>query len=192
MKSLSTLPPNYRQIFSVNLQKDKKAALWVNLIALAIAGVMIVPMHLIQPIHTLFSTEEGMTAYFLRFAALLGGTVLYIVLHEAVHGIAMKLCGTKKVRFGFTGMYAYAGSDDYYQKRPYLFIALAPIVVFGVLLAVLQFFVPENWIWVVYFIQISNISGGAGDLYVTFKFSRMPADILVQDSGVGMTVYSAK
>ena len=43
-----------------------------------------------------------------------------------------------------------------------------------------------------YFIQITNISGGAGDLYVTFKFSRMPSDILVQDSGVGMTVYSAE
>jgi len=192
MKSLSALPPNYRQIFSVNLQKDKKAALLVNLIALAIAVIMIVPMHLLQPIHTLFSMEEGMTAYFLRFAVLLGGSLLYIVLHEAVHGIAMKLCGTKKVRFGFTGMYAYAGSEDYYSKRPYLFIALAPIVVFGVLLAVLQFFVPASWSWVVYFIQITNISGGAGDLYVTFKFSRMPSDILVQDSGVGMTVYSAE
>ena len=27
-------------------------------------------------------------------------------------------------------------------------------------------------------------------MYVTAKFSKMPKDILVQDSGVGMTVYS--
>ena len=27
----------------------------------------------------------------------------------------MKLCGTKKIKYGFTGLYAFAGSDDYYR-----------------------------------------------------------------------------
>ena len=31
--------------------------------------------------------------------------------------------------------------------------------------------------------------GAAGDLYVTAKLSKMSADILIQDSGVSMTVY---
>jgi len=37
---------------------------------------------------------------------------------------------------------------------------------------------------------IINISGAAGDLFVTIKFSRFPKDILVRDYGVGMTVFS--
>ena len=60
----------------------------------------------------------------------------------------------------------------------------------GVVLTVLLIIVPRNWFWTVYFIQMMNISGAAGDLFVTFKFMKMPKDILVMDTGVGMTVYS--
>jgi len=67
---------------------------------------------------------------------------------------------------------------------------LAPVVFWGIVLAVINVLVPLEWFWVVYFIQIINLSGAAGDLYVTVKFSRLPSDILVQDYGVGMTVYS--
>ena len=76
------------------------------------------------------------------------------------------------------------------DKKAYIFIALAPVVLWGVVLAVINCFVPTKWFWVVYLIQIANISGAAGDLFVTIKFSRFPKDILVKDYGVGMTVYS--
>ncbi len=102
----------------------------------------------------------------------------------------MKICGTKKVKYGFTGMYAFAGSEDFYNKKAYIFIALAPVVFWGIVLAVINPFVPIEWFWVVYMIQIFNLSGAAGDLFVTIKFLRLPKDILVQDYGVGMTVYS--
>ena len=117
--------------------------------------------------------------------------VLYMVLHELVHGAAMKICGTKKVRYGFTGAYAFAGSDDYYDKSAYIFIALAPVVLWGAVIAVVNPFVPESWFWVVYMIQIINLSGAAGDLFVTVRFSLLPKDILVKDYGVGMEVFSA-
>ena len=87
-------------------------------------------------------------------------------------------------------MYAFAGSDDYYDKTAYIFIALAPIVLWGVVLAVVNILVPAEWFWVIYIIQVLNLSGAAGDLYVSVKFSRLPRDILVQDYGIGMVVYS--
>ena len=98
--------------------------------------------------------------------------------------------GKKKIKYGFTGIYAYAGSDDCYDKSAYIFIALAPVVLWGVVLALINPFVNAEWFWVVYFIQMTNISGAAGDFFVTLKFSRMPKDILVKDSGIGMKVYS--
>lgn len=192
MKAYSALPENYKEIFSVNLQKDKKKSILVNSFALLIAAVMIVPVHFIIPITELFSVGEDMKMYFIRFAVLLILSVLYIVLHEAVHGVAMKICGTKKIKYGFTGIYAFAGSNDYYDKKSYIFIALAPVVLWGIVLAAVNFFVPREWFWVIYFVQISNISGAAGDFYVTAKFSRFPKDILVKDCGVGMTVFSAE
>ncbi|MCI2113311.1 MAG: DUF3267 domain-containing protein [Ruminococcus sp.] len=96
----------------------------------------------------------------------------------------------KKVKYGFTGLYAFAGCEEYFSKKPYIVIALAPIVVWGVVLAAVCCFVPESWFWVVYFIQIMNLSGAAGDLYVTCKFSKFPKDILIKDTGLEMKVYS--
>jgi hypothetical protein len=189
MRSVEKLPEGYGEIYSVDLQKNKKLSLLVNGIAVAIMILMVVPMRFLVPIRATFSPEK-LGGYFGKLALTLALLVLYIVLHEAVHGIAMKICGTKKVKYGFTGLYAFAGSSDYYGKGAYIFIALAPVVLWGAVLAVVNVLIPPEWFWVVYFIQINNISGAAGDFFVTVKFSRMPKDILVQDYGVGMTVYS--
>ena len=192
MRAYTELPSGYREVDSIDLQKDKKPALLVNGLALLIVLAMAIPMHFVVPVTDLFDMSQGYGSYFLRFGVLLGAIIVYMVLHELVHGITMKMCGTKKVKYGFTGLYAFAGSEDYYDRKSYITIALAPIVVLGAVLLVLNFLVPTQWFWVVYWIQISNISGAAGDLYVTCRFSRLPADILVQDYGVGMTVYSAE
>lgn len=190
MKSFQTLPEGYSEIYNVNLQKDKKIALLINFVGLVISLILAVPMDFVVPISTLFSMDNGFAAYCIRFGALIALYILYMVLHEAVHGIAMKICGTKKIKYGFTGLYAFAGSDDYYDKKSYIFIALAPVVLLGIVLAVINTFVPQDWFWVIYFIQIGNLSGAAGDLFVTIKFSRFPKDILVKDYGVGMHVFS--
>ena len=192
MKSFENLPEGYSEIYSIDLQKDKKTAIIVNLLAVVIAVLLMVPMHFIVPISSVFSMENGLKSYIFRFCTFLVLMVLYMVLHELVHGIAMKICGTKKVKYGFTGMYAFAGSKDYYDKKSYIFIALAPVILWGIVLAVINPLVPIEWFWIVYLLQIINLSGAAGDLFVTVKFSRLPKDILIQDYGVGMKVFSEK
>lgn len=189
MKAIGVLPEDYGEIYSLNLQKDKRTAIIVNLLALAIAAVMAVSMNFFVPVTSFFDMSGGIVRYFLRLAALIVLMVLYMVLHELVHGIAMKLCGTKRVKYGFTGLYAFAGSEDYYDKKSYIFIALAPIVLWGTVLAAVNFFVPTEWFWIVYMIQLINISGAAGALFAAVKFSRMPKNILIQDSGVSMRVF---
>ena len=190
MAAYTALPEGYREIYQVNMQKDKKIFWLVNGLAVLIAAVLVVPMAFWVPIQTLFDMSQGLGAYALRFGVLLVGSIVYIVLHELTHGIAMKLCGTKKIQYGFTGAFAYAGSKDYYNKKDYILIALAPIVVLGAVLLVIQLLVSVQWFWVIWWIQVSNLSGAAGDLFVSFKFSRMPKDILVQDYGLGMQVFS--
>lgn len=98
-------------------------------------------------------------------------------------------CKTK-VNYGFTGLYAYAGSEAFYDKISYIIIALAPVIVWGIVLLIINCFVSDVWFWSVYFIQICNISGAAGDFYVTYRFLQLPSDIFIQDTGVSMTIYS--
>lgn len=189
MKTQITLPEHYGELFHIDLQKDKKLALIINGIALVIMVVMAVAGHLLVPVSTLFDMSQGLGAYSLRFGGIIVGSVIYIILHEAVHGVFMYGYSKTKPKFGFTGMYAYAGSEVYFNKSNYLVIALAPVVIWGVVLAIATALVPDTWFWVIWFIQICNLSGAAGDLYVTWRFSKLPKDILVQDTGVAMTVF---
>ena len=198
MNTYQELPEGYKEILSIDLQKNKKLAAIVNGLGALIAIIMIVAIYLLYkfadlgiPGFNLYDMSEGMVIYFIRLGVLIVGMIVYMVLHELVHGITMKYFGSKKVKYGFTGMYAYAGSEDYFTKNPYIVIALAPVVVWGVVLLVLNCVVPDTWFWIVFIIQVINISGAAGDLYVTGSFSKLPKDILVQDVGVSMKVYSA-
>ena len=181
MKCLTKLPDGYQERLTVDLQKDKKMAVTVNGIALGLLAVLAFIGNLMVPITTLFHGWN--------IVIMVLGTVVYMVLHELVHGLCMKFFGSQTVRYGFTGLYAYAGSKEYYGKRAYLIIALAPVVVWGIVLLVVCAWVDIQWFWGIYYIQIANLSGAAGDLYVTYVCSRLPKDILIQDSGVAMVVY---
>lgn len=186
----AVLPKGYKEAFTINLQKDQKLAMLVNGLGAALMLVFGVLGYLVVPIGTMFDMEAGLLVYALRFVVLMVGMLAYIVLHEAVHGVCMKHFSGVRPSYGFTGMYAYAGSTAYFSRRYYIIIALAPIVVWGIVLQLLCAVVPAPWFWVVYFIQVTNLSGAAGDLYVTWRFSKLPADILINDTGVEMTVFT--
>ncbi len=111
MHCTQTLPENYRELLSIDLQKDKKTALLVNMAAVGAMVVLALIGLLLVPFRTLLDFSQGFGPYFLRLGALLAGMFAYIVLHELTHAAVMKAYGAKKLRFGFTGMYAYAGSD---------------------------------------------------------------------------------
>ena len=191
MNSYKELPQGYREILHIDLQKDKKLMLIVNVLGLVVMVVMFAIAVCFVPVTTFFDYGNTMQMM-LKLAVLCIGFVVYLVAHEAVHGIMMRHYCDAKVRFGFTGMYAFAASGAYYCRKHYIVIALAPIVVWGIVLGILNFMVPLSWFYVVYFIQVGNISGAAGDLYVTWRFRKLPGDILIQDDGVSMTVFSAE
>lgn len=189
MKSVSVLPEGYEEILHIDLQKDNKLALIVNGLALVIMVAMIAAAAFFVPLSTLFDYKQPLQML-LKAGVLVVGSILYIILHEAVHGIFMRRYCDVKVKFGFTGLYAFAGSEGYYCRKHYIVIALAPIVVWGVVLGILNVLVPAPWFYVVYILQVTNISGAAGDLYVSWRMNKLPKDILVKDTGVAMTVYS--
>ena len=184
MKAYQSLPEGYREVMKMDLQNDKKTALTLNLGGAAAMVIVFLAGHFIVPLHR-FLQVGG-----LKFIVLLAAYLGYIVLHELTHAVVMRAVGGGKVQFGFTGMYAYAGSsEDYFDKISYRCIALAPLVVWGILFFVLAFLVPEEWFWVIWFLQAGNIGGAAGDVYVTAKLWNASETILVKDTGVDMTVY---
>lgn len=190
VNSYQQLPDEYEESFQIDLAKDKKLFYLVNGACILIALVLFLLGSLYIPITSLL--EGSFWFVELRLLGTGFGMIGYLVLHEAVHGIFIRLFSGKKADYGFSLAYAYAGSKAYFTKLPYLVIALAPIVVWGLIFAVFCVLVSKEVFWVFYALQIANISGAAGDLYVFWRFSKLPADILVQDVGVSMTVYTRK
>ena len=185
MKALNVLPSDYTPVMSVDLQNNKATATAVNIISILLMALMVVPVMFFVPLALFASNLIGIVVLFAAYAA-------YIVLHELTHAAVMRQIKKKKVHFGFTGLYFYAGSNFYFDRKSYILIALAPVVLFGLIFGAINVYVPANWFWVVYLLQVFNISGAAGDFYVTFKFSRLPRDILIHDSGTAMTVFAKK
>ncbi len=190
MKGYEDLPAGYAPLFSIDLQKQKKLAALVYTISGVIAAALVVLGIFAVPEARLFDFSDGYGIYFLRLLVMVVGLFAYIILHELVHGVFMRLFSRQRVKYGFTVLYAYAGSDAYFDKSSYIIIALAPVIVWGAVLAVICALLPPAWFWPIYIIQISNLAGAAGDFYVTARFARLPRDILVRDTGVSMTVFA--
>lgn len=186
MSSCAKLPEGYSLIRNIDLLKNKKEALTVNILSFVLFAVFFIPGQMYMSITELFGDIVQLAVFVLL-------QLVYIVAHEAVHGIFMK-CYLKdsKLKFGYKLIYAYAGSDGYFCKKHYIVIALAPLVILGILLLAANLIMKENLFWPIYFTQLLNISGAAGDIYVFYIMSKMPSDILVNDTGVAMSVYAKK
>ena len=189
MHAFQTLPEGYKCTETINLQKDKKMAVIVNGLGVLIMLVMGIIGHMIIPFFSMLVDTE-IYMYFVKLAIMFLLFMIYMAAHEATHAVVMKAFGGGKVRFGFTGLYAYAGSErDYFDKLAYICIALAPMIVWGIVLTIVLCFVPYDWFWVVYFVQIGNFGGSSGDLFVSVKTAGKPSNVLGQDTGIEMSYY---
>lgn len=181
------LPEGYKEYKKIDLANHKKDAIIVNLAALMIAVIMIFPTNV--PFNT-FVPKNNLISLLLKIISLLAAIFGYIILHEAVHGITLWLLSGSRPYFGFKSTYAYTRSDMYLDRPSYITIALAPMIILGIILLTILFSVPIEWFWFVYLLVIFNFSGSAGDLYVAWLMLRIPKDALMKDEGVKITVYT--
>lgn len=187
--SILELPDGYKEIKRVNLQKDKKLAVIVN-VASIILMVLLTGLGLVIAPFSFAIGAGDFGAMAWSLLALIILTIAYFISHELIHGLFIKKYSGEKAKYGFTGLYAYAGSDAYFNKRQYLIIALAPVVIFGIIFLALNLILPTKWFWLIYVLQIINLSGAVGDLYITYLMCKAPADVLTHDEGIEMIFYS--
>ena len=133
MKSYSTLPQGYchTPAAAIDLVHNKKQFWIVNGLSVVLCVIMLILPFLWGRSLRDFVGEDPLSALLLRLGAL-AGIFAYIALHELTHGVVMKACGAS-VRYGYKVAYAYAGSDAYFTRSAYIVIALAPVVVWGII-----------------------------------------------------------
>lgn len=186
--SIKDKPDGYYVYKEIDLIKDRKLLVFVNILSVAIAVLMgaigfIIWMNYVP----LGSMLQGISSY--KWIFFIVGSIAYVFLHEFTHGIFMKHYSGIKPVYGFRVVFAYAGSEALFSKKQYMVISLSPVVIFGVILTVLNFTLSFEWFWVIWIIQMVNVSGAAGDIYVMDMIKRMPSKTLVKDTGTAMTFY---
>ena len=134
--SLEKPPQGYRLKERIDLTRNRRQLRLVVGISLAWIAVGLIAGFWLEPRLGLL-VSGGFAMAIFRLLVMCLAIVLYIGGHEAVHGLFMWLYSRKKPSFGFTLMYAYAGSRAYFGKYAYLSIALAPVVLWGAALTVL-------------------------------------------------------
>ena len=179
----------YKECTKIDLVKNKKEALLVNIYGIIIMVVMAVfiPLLIMGGIIE-FNLE---TTFPIFFIVLLISLILYIPLHEIVHGIVLKKYTDEKLSFGWKLVYAYCGSKEaVVDRKKYYAVALAPLLVFSVVFISLMVLNPSlSLVW--YVMEIMNVSGSVGDIYVSIKLRKEKSrDILITDSGTDMSFWS--
>lgn len=183
--SFEAVPKGYMPVRSVDLIRNKKEMWGVSIASVVLMVLLAVPAVWAHPWHL----PEDLSRYLLYTGVTLAALILYIILHELVHGAVIFLFGGKPY-FGFKGGYAFAGTKAVFPRAEYITIALAPVVLWGIVLGILCAKLPQEWFWPCYFVQLVNLSGAAGDYYVTLLALRLPPNILVKDDGTAMTFFT--
>ncbi len=184
------LPEGYVEAKVVDA-KNPKFLLLMNLAALLMAAVcLVLAIVLIRPFEA--PTSDNGTHLMIMFAAM----IVYIVLHEVVHGIAYKLQTGEKLTFGLSLTVAYCGMPHIYVYRRAAMIAvLAPFLLFSLLFgaAILIFSDPWDRFYAAILFAV-HFSGCVGDLYCAILYLVKFRDptTLMRDTGPKQSFYIKK
>ena len=124
-----SLPEGYREVYHIDA-KDKKTGLKMTAAAAAIFVVLGILLFLFADLSA--SDFDNLLIY---DGILLAAMIVYIVLHELVHGVVYKAMTHQKLTFGLTWSAAFCGVPDIYTYRKTALSSLvAPLTVFTLIL----------------------------------------------------------
>lgn len=199
------LPEGYSERKHVNA-KSFGFGLVMNLIALAIFAAVTVPLVLMLNIR---SDAVSVSSFTVVVGVYVGvfASLIYLVLHELVHGWAYKKRTGEKLTFGLSWSCAYCGVPNIYTyRRTALFAVLAPFVFFSAVMvavgaasfAVYMCAASDIAITAAALVFVANavvfglhLGGCSGDLYVTLLLLTKFKDdrALMRDTGPEMFLY---
>jgi hypothetical protein len=192
MNPVQTLPETYSLAWEVNLKRDWRLNILLQVVGMFWVGLVIMffwwAFQALRPdlsMSMLYSNDILTSLWGLLLAL-----VVSITLHEMVHGAFFWWFAGSRPKFGLGPGYAYAAMPGwYFPKRQYLLVGLSPLVVLTVLGL---FFVPflPGWLLAPFFWgMVLNAGGAIGDIYVCLRIAREAEDALVKDLGDGMEAY---
>ena len=189
LSSTRILPEGYIQTYEINLAKNKRLAVLLNIAGLFIFIISFVLLGLfasrVRPglfSGTFIFLVDLSTVW--QLLRLLAAAALTLVAHELIHGFFFWVFTRSKPVFALHPAYAYAAAPGWFiPTRQYSIIGLSPLVIITAIGLLLIRLAPAGWILPVILITALNIGGAAGDMLVIAGLSRTSSACLVNDAG---------
>lgn len=177
---------DYRLYKELNIRQDKKLATVQTSSYLAALCLLFAIGLLVGPSFS-FTTEQWL------FGGLIvaGSLLIFSVIHELIHGFVMKRFypkGHLKLNFESFALTALMPTVGF-KKKEYSIMLVMPVIVLGIIILIVNIFIPREFFWIVYIIQIQNIAGSTSDLVLLILIRKYPKEILIQDNGLTLSFY---
>jgi hypothetical protein len=191
--STHTLPDEYVQSGEVNLKKNKRLLILLNIVALFVCILSFIPLSIFGGVVRSGTTNFSGSITVGTMLILIGLTVIVLITHELIHGFLFWVFTRSRPVFALRLSYAYAGAPTWYiPARQYTFIALGPLVIIGVVGLFLMLLVSVSWILMIALLVALNTGGAIGDIYVFIRLLKRSKTSLVNDTGDIVTFYEHK
>jgi hypothetical protein len=188
--STQTLPVEYVQSGEINLKKNNRLAIALNIAAFFVFILSFILLSIFGGVVRLGATNISGSITVGTMLILIGLTVIVLITHELIHGFLFWVFTRSRPVFALRLSYAYAGAPTWYiASRQYAFIALGPLVIIGVVGLFLMLLVPVSWILMVALLVALNTGGAIGDIYVFIRLLKRSKTNLVNDTGDVVTFY---
>ncbi len=176
-------PDSYRLQSTLDLKENKRAATTISVgFALAVAAMIVLALVLDLPFESAMST--GVST-----AVTVAACVLYMIVHELTHAVALWWLGQSRPTVAVRLPYLTTGSQALLTRRKAVVVALAPLVLYTLVLLDLLRTLPSDFFLTVYVVLVLNVAGSAGDVVQAHAILRLPHAALVRDDGSETTVY---
>ncbi len=171
------LPSNYQLDGKMDLKKDTKVNLAIQVLFVVIAALMI-GLAMLLGFPTKNNWGTGVT-----ILVTVAMCVVYMIVHELIHGIFLKWFSGVKPDYFLRFPFFCTGSGAYFNKHSFIIVALAPVVIWGVVLIPMLVLLPADFFLSIYIVTALNFAGAAGDYVQVFAISKLSPACLIQDNG---------
>ena len=189
MSAKKSKPEGFKNKETIDLRADKKLWLGINGAALAAAMVLVLLGCLYEPVTRFFDAAGGWMLL-LRFVLLLVGMGVYFYMNEYIRRFMIEKLTGKAAQVVREKPCVFTAPTRSLTVKEYLKVSFVPVLALGALLLLLMLVLPEKLFWQVYIIQIINLAGAAGEVYIAYKLLKMKKDARIEDDVTSITVWS--
>jgi hypothetical protein len=202
MTTLTTLPKNYRQALRYPLG-SRRMLLLLNVLAFAplllfgaaMFGIWVAYEKLGAPLRPEALADARLLPRDWDVWALLAAMILIFPVHELCHGLAFKLLGVPRVKYGVIPhrfvFYAKPAGEAYFFRNGFILAALMPLILITLGGLALLLFAPVGVQFALVIVVMLNAGGAIGDIWtvLVILWRRFPPDALAADLGDTFVVY---